>query len=1594
MQTLATDTTLAEAVAAQIGTGLEPDRRHQAGEFARAYLRRIPPDDRRTTEEWLAEVRGVFDFVNVRTDEVAVRVFNPEAATDGYSSNGTAVEVSIEDSPFLLDSVSNEIQAHGLEVVRVTHPVLGITRDHEGRIQSIGDARHARHKESVEHYELDRRLFDADLPGLERSLRGVLADVRAAVRDFHQMNDRINRMSELARGAAGFFPEAEVGEAIALLQWLRDNNFIFLGYREYRVVDTDGRPSVMVVPESGLGILGETSRSKLAAPVPLDSLRPELAARYTKGELLVITKTNRLSTVHRRAKLDYFGVRIIGPTGATVGEARMVGLFTSKAFMAPASHVPILRRKLAEIVSKEDLIEGSHDHKAVIQIFEGFSKHDLFTAPTAELRKVIMGLLALQETHHVRLFVRRDLLERSVSILVALPRDRFNADLRKKLQDLFMRRYNGMSVDYHLELGEADPAQIHFTVWVEGAIPEVAYGELEGEVLALTRTWTDRLTEKLEETWPPNVAKRVGEQWSARFPDYYKVSAPLASAAEDVAALDELSRVGGDFLVGLRNEVEAGEDLTRVLLYRSDGKQPLSELVPALEDLGLRVIEEVPTRISGGGQFFLHDFGVTGIDDQPLDLSGCQDRVSQALTAVWAGTSESDELNRLVITANLTHWEVGILRAYRVYQRRISPSFTVGYLTETINAYPEVASDLIHLFRAKFEPREDSTQQDSPDPAPIKERILTRLDAIPSLDQDRILRGLFRLIEATLRTNAFRPGRVNLAFKLRSADVPDMPAPIPFAEIFVYGPAMEGIHLRAGPVARGGLRWSDRREDYRTEVLGLMKAQVTKNAVIVPTGAKGGFVLRKPPAQPAQILEEVRTQYESYIRALLDVTDNLVKGEAVHPERVLAHDGSDPYLVVAADRGTATFSDLANAIAAEYGFWLDDAFASGGSAGYDHKVLGITARGAWRSLERHFLELGIDPHREPITVIGIGDMSGDVFGNGMLGSDKMKVIAAFDHRHILIDPDPDPTASYLERQRLFGLPRSSWDDYDRTFLSEGGGVFPRTAKQIQLPPRAQAALGVDQSTWTPNRLINAVLKAPVDLFWNGGIGTYVKASTEGHEMVGDRANDAVRVDASELRCRVVVEGGNLGLTQAARVEYALAGGKVNTDFIDNSGGVNCSDREVNLKILLGLAEQRGELTRPDRDKLVAGAADEVVQAILYDNFQQAQMLSQEEGAALRRISAHEHLMVELEQQGILDRKLEGVPSTELLAERGRNGRGLTRPELAVLLVDAKRSIYESLVVSDLIDDPMLLGDLRRYFPNEAFTRFSHLIPEHPLRRELTATLLANDVVNSLGVTFVSRMIARSGAIPAAVVKAYRIARDISVAQPRWEAIERLVDKVDLPVWLELMTGADRVVASLARHYLAHPHAEPLTEIIEADLPGFAAFEEALAEVGTARWPEAIEAEEARLVEAGVPVELARRHLLRRQLVHAPNAFDLAAAFDRKVPEVAEIMFAAGEVVGLDRLERLAAGYTFTDSWQRWALEALEDDMVGIRSRLTKRVLQAGAKLSPAEALDRFVTEHSAGVGRLSSFLKGLGTDQPDNLAPLMIGVRQLRALVD
>jgi glutamate dehydrogenase len=1583
---------------ALIDRDVAPPQREALRAFATVLLRRLDPEElAETGARNLAGLsRSAFAFTSARgVHPWVVRVFDPEP-TDGYATAGSVVESCTDDAPFLVDSVLAELERRDLAVARLMHPVIGVVRDDAGALVQVVPGREAEHRESFIHIELERALSDEERADLEASLSEVLHDVRLVVRDFGPMTERVRGMQDLARAAASRYPDDDVAEAISFLDWLLGENFVLLGYREYDLTDTeDAGRAIKAVPGSGLGILSDVERSSFAELTPLASLDPEIRAKIEDGDLLLFSKTNAHATVHRRARMDYIGIRKVSPDGHLVGEARLLGLFTSKAYMEPATETPLLHRKLERILTAEDLIPGSHDYKATIELFESFPRDELFQASAEDLRALVVGLLQLEKHGGIRVLIRRDIDGRSISIVVALPRDRFNAPLRKRLQQYFLERFHGSSVDYHLSISETEAARIFFTVHLDPGtqIEEVPYEEIEAEVERMARSWEDDLKDALIERVGLERGTALADEYAPRFPNYYKASEEWDLIAEDVLALEQLADEPEGFCLRIGNEVGGQQPLTRVRLYKKSGKVDLSAFTPILEALGLRAVEEIPTAIGGQDRTYIHDFGVLDPRGELLDVSPRTERIGDAIAAVWRGLCEADSLNRLVTLTDLTWSEVEILRALRNYRMRVSLRYTENYRNDAMAEHPQIAEGMVRFFQRSFDPQDPATQEELDE---IRQRIHTDLRSVPSLDQDTILRNLLGTIEATVRTNAFVPDRTCLSFKFRSERVPAMPKPAPLFDAFVYSSRMEGVHLRGGMVARGGIRWSDRREDYRTEVLGLMKAQKVKNAVIVPDGSKGGFILRRSVPAGADVRSEVAEHYVTFMRGLLDITDNRVGDAIVTPPHVRAHDEPDPYLVVAADKGTATFSDIANDVSQSYGFWLGDAFASGGSQGYDHKELGITARGAWESVKRHFRELGIDVMTTPFTVVGIGDMSGDVFGNGMLYTPQIRLVCAFDHRSIFIDPDPDPAASFAERRRLFALPRSSWADYDANLLSPGGQILDRADKSVRLSREARTALGIADDfpeDSTPAEIIHEVLKAPVDLLWNGGIGTYVKATDEGHTEVGDRANDLIRVSGGQVRARVVGEGGNLGFTQRGRIEYARSGGLINTDFIDNSAGVDTSDHEVNLKILLGIAITRGELTLEGRNDLLQACATDVVDRVLYDNYLQAQILSQEMVVSSTRVEAAEDLMQQLEQDGELDRAVEFLPTTEEMMERRAAGEGMARPELAVLLAYAKRSITAVLLDSDLPDSPYLTKDLERYFPPAIVERFGHLIPDHPLRRELIATIAANDVVNSQGVTFVSRMVTETGARPAEVVRAFRIARDVTGAIPRWAAIEGLDGVIDTGLQNELLAQVDWLVEATSRWYLVRTEGRELADAVAAARDSFAELSDVIDQTGPDAWREEREEAALRLMAQGVPSDLARTLAFQSELVHGPDIISVAHRTGWPVLEVARGFFLLGARLELDWLEERLDEVPATTRWQRWAKQSMEDDLLSLRRRAVEVVLAGAETKRIDEAVAAFFLRRSDERARFQRLMRRLALEGVNDLAQLTVATRQIRSLV-
>jgi glutamate dehydrogenase len=1565
------------------------DRAQVVRGFARAYLRRLGSDgsDGISAPDLLAEVLALFEFACARDGEpMAVRAFNPTREEYGYEPAGSVVETNTDDLPFLVDSVSGELEARGLQVVRLRHPIMATERGGDGRLRVVRDPRGAAHRESVMHFDLDQRLSDDELRDLEGALRGVLDAVRAVVRDFPAMVERAHAMARLARQGAARYPADEVEEVVDFLAWLQRGEFVFLGAREY---DFTGG-GIQIVPGSGLGILADEEKSGFTKRVAYEELPDYVRRSAQEGDLLLVDKANAPAPVHRRERMDYIGVRSLDESGQIIGMSRVIGLFTTKAYAEPASETPLLHRKLRHCIDGLGLVEGSHDYKAAVALFDTFPKDELFAAPPEDLRGALTSLLALEGTQKVRLLGRRDPDGRNASLILTLPQARYDAALVERVRGLFRRRFGASKVEAHHVLDDSDRARVHFLVHAPGELPELALRALEREVVELTRTWDDELRDLLIAAHGRLAGRRMAEAWLPRFPAHYKGYTAVDMAAHDVACLDRLA-AGENHVVSLHG---AGEQ-TRIGLYESGGKVELSEAMPMLEDLGLRVLEEVATRLVGDDEenaVWVQEFRVLGPRGEALDAEAEGRGVAEMIAAVWRGDAESDPLNRLVVASGLDRHQIAILRAYRKYRQRIGSRFTESYQNDVLAANPELTAKLVRYFETRFDP---AREPDEAAEKALREEILADLEDVVSLDHDRILRNQLGLIDATLRTNFYKADRAATSFKLRSADVPAIPQPPPMFEIYVYSPEMEGIHLRGGTIARGGIRWSDRM-DYRTEVYGLMRAQLTKNAVIVPAGAKGGFILRHVPTDRAELAAEVKRQYITYVRSLLDLTDNLVDGEVVHPPDVRVLDDDDTYLVVAADKGTATMSDTANAIAAEYGFWLDDAFASGGSVGYDHKKLGITARGAWESVKRHFRELDMDPAVDEFTAVGIGDMSGDVFGNGMLLSDKLRLIAAYDHRHVFIDPDPDPAVSFAERKRLFEMSPahpSSWDDYDKEKISAGGGVYPRQAKSIKLTAEAREALGVEDERLPPTEVIQAILRAPVDLLWNGGIGTVVKASTETDDDAQDRSSDSIRVDADQLRARVVGEGGNLGFTRRSRVEYSEHGGRINADFIDNSAGVDCSDHEVNLKILLGLAERRGEMDRAQRDELLEAVTDDVVAHVLYDSFLQAQIIGQEVERSAARMFAYEDLMGLLEEAGLLNRASEDLPDGEEVAERRRASRGMERPELAILVAYAKRWIARAIEVSDLVEDPWLERDLRGYFPPAVVERCAHLLGEHPLRRQLLCMSSANSVVNALGPTFVSQLVAERGADPAAVVRAYRIARAVTGAAARWDSVERL-SGVEPAAQAELMTGIDQLVDAVTRWYLMNEPGGGLEEAVATGRDGFQRLADVLPELGTEERRTRRTEQADALALRGVPEPVATAAALREDLLHAPNMIAVAAATERDLREVAEVFYLVGDRFRLDWLEGELQRVRAVGRMQRWALQAVREDAYLARRELAQTALAENPEAAPEEAVEAFLESRETERRRVAAFLRALSREGEPDLAGFTLAVRQLRTIVE
>ncbi|HEX4648304.1 MAG TPA: NAD-glutamate dehydrogenase, partial [Steroidobacteraceae bacterium] len=1518
---------------------------------------------------------------------------------DGFESRHTLVLTVTEDMPFLVDSLGMAFARAELAVHLIVHPVLQARRDRRGQLVDIGsNGAKATHPESWQLYEIDRISEPAQLERLQRDLEATLTDVRHAVMDWSAMRERAREILQRLESAPPPLPAAELSEVHHLLDWMEGRHFVFLGYRHYRLERGSSEDRLVPDAASGLGIM-RSGRRRPGVTV----LRGEVRTRAREPELLIVTKANSTATVHRGELLDYVGVKTFDSRGRVDGEHRFLGLWTSTAYHGSPRDIPVLRRKVERVIEHFGLDPASHDGKAVLNVLETYPRDELFQASIADLVRIVRGVVNLYERRTVRLLVRRDPYHRFYSCLVYVPRDRYNTEVRQRIEQIAREGFGGTSVESHAQISGSSHARVHVVVRTDPAQRHRAdLAAIEHRIGEAALTWPDRLREVLTE--------RRGEAAALALAGRYGKSFPLAYT-DDMAPGETLSDI---------DQLEALRESPRVLqlnLHRPPGQKPhgvhlkivklgdpvpISDVLPMLENFGLRVISERPYELAWpeGGAAWIQDFELEQREGVAIDIARIDANFREAFAAAWSGAVENDGFNRLLLGAELTARQVVVLRAYCRYLLQTGVPFSQASMERTLGANPGVARTLVRLFETRLQPGAARGRHGSERGAEsLAAQIRAALDGVSSLDDDRILRAYLTLVQATLRTNFYQQGlegapKSYLSFKLDPAKIPDLPLPRPKFEIFVYSPRVEAVHLRMGFVARGGIRWSDRREDFRTEILGLMKAQNVKNTLIVPVGAKGGFVVKRPP--PAGSREEVQAEvvacYQTFIRGLLDLTDNIVGARIVPPPHLVRCDGDDPYLVVAADKGTATFSDIANGISAEYGFWLADAFASGGSAGYDHKKMGITARGGWECVKRHFRELGIDTQKKDFTVTGIGDMSGDVFGNGMLLSRHIRLQAAFDHRHIFIDPDPDTAASFAERERLFGLPRSSWDDYDRKKLSRGGGIFARSVKSITLAAEARALLGLEAGSAAPNDIIRAILRLPVDLLWNGGIGTYVKSTEERNAEVGDRANDSVRINGRELRARVVGEGGNLGLSQRGRVEYALAGGRLNTDFIDNSAGVNTSDVEVNIKILLNPLVREGKLTRGDRNRLLSRMTNEVASLVLRNNYLQSQALSTLEAQSAARLPEFQHLIRSLERSGELNRALEFLPSDDELADRRKSGLGLTRPELAILLAYSKIWLNNHLLDSDVPEDPYLSAELVRYFPAPVRERFPRAIPRHRLRRELIATATTNSLINRMGPTFVSRAQEDTGAGPAQVARAYSAAREIFAMRALWEHIEALDNKVPAALQYEAAFQTSRLLRHATYWLLSSRSSLQVDAAVAEFREGVRALESEIAQVLTGAELARFEESRARLASGGLPQPLAARVASLEALNAALDIVEISAAYHVSVAEAARVYFEVGTRIGFDWLRARIEKLTVDGPWQAIASTGLRDAALRVQRRLSERVLARTERGSAEARVSAWAESAGKDLALWQRTLADMRAAGAGDFATLTVGVESVRRL--
>lgn len=1580
--------------------------------FTQKLYGNMPPEDyaRTNIEQLYSNASSLWHLSTKRIKgEPVIQIYNPNIDDNGWESDHTIIEIVNDDMPFIVDSIAAAINKAGYTIHLSIHPVIHLLKDKKGTIlnvESNGEKDKHATSESFLLMEIDEIIDQKEIQALHDELHIVLNNVQQAVNDWLPMRKKLTEVIKTCETSPSKKISAnELSETKEFLKWLEDNNFTFLGYRKYNLVKKKNHTALDLSDKTGLGILNNDDLTLFNGLRKLKTLPADIEYFINDPKYMMLTKTNAVSKIHRAVNMDAVFIKIFDDKGNVIGEHLFIGLFTSTAYNRSVPEIPYFRNKMKQVLEMHDFSSSGHSGKALSHILETYPRDEFFQISVEELYTISKGILHLQDRQRIALFVRKDPFERFLSCLLYVPKDRYDTKLRLKAQALLSQFFKGDVASQAVKMSEGVHAQIHIVInTTPGNLPDFEIEEIEESLILGIRSWQDDFDDALMQSYGERQGKKYKLQFEDAFSPAYQEYYSPKTAVLDISRIENVLTTK-ELTINLYRPFDADEDEVHFKIYHYGSPLALSDVLPTLENMGVKIETERPFEVickSCNASVWIHDFkGQTKLKEA-VDVIEVRELFQEGFSRIWAGKNEDDGLNRLTLIAGLNWRQIKVLRTYAKYLVQAQFPYTIDIIAETLAKHKKISCDLISYFLTKFNP--EKTPQREKIIADIENRITTSLDAVENIDEDKIIRAYLNVMQSTLRTNFFQRDKngyvkTYISIKIESAKVNNLPLPRPLYEIFVFSPRMEGVHLRGGKVARGGLRWSDRLQDFRTEILGLMKAQMVKNTVIVPMGSKGGFVVKKLPPQSAgreAIQEEVIACYKTLISGLLDITDNIVKGEIIPPENVYRYDQDDPYLVVAADKGTATFSDIANGVSQDYGFWLDDAFASGGSAGYDHKKMGITAKGAWESVKRHFREIGKDIQNEEFTCVGIGDMSGDVFGNGMLLSKKIKLLAAFNHLHIFCDPNPDAAKSFVERERLFNLPRSSWIDYDQKVLSKGGAIFDRSAKSLTLTSEIKACFGIKQDQITPNELLRIILKSNAELLWFGGIGTYIKASDESHSAVGDKANDAIRINGKEVAAKVIGEGANLGVTQYGRIEYALHNkGRINTDAIDNSAGVDTSDHEVNIKILLGHAVQSGDLTIKQRDQILSKMTDDVAKHVLNDNYLQTLCLTFAETQKEADFDNHVKLMQFFEKEIGLNRDVEMLPDDDEVKRRESTKSGFTRPEMAVLLAYAKIKFYQEVLDSDLPKDKFMESYLINYFPTELHTKFRENILQHQLRDEIISTVITNDLINKTNITFQMRAAEITGMTTAEIVRCYLLTKEAFDLEPIYQEVYALDNKVSADIQSEMILIMTRFLQKNVVWLLLnmqHPidlkkriaSFKPMAQTILSD------FENLVVHESQKYWQRT----KKHFTSKGVPEKLAGKISALNQLKSGYDIISACQKSESDIKHVAQLYYKVGHHFGITSLRLIVEQMPTKTHWQIQANEATFDDILNRQKLLTLKVLEAAPKEKDiSKAIEIWAKDKKNSYKRLKQTIAEIKTLDEIDLAAITVATQHLRALI-